>query len=316
MPGAKLPTKDAVDKLFEAAFDSKPTPKTVLNISDAPPFTNEFAGNSVIINSDRIIFNTKTDMLFLCGKEGIAITSPGSVHIDCDDDLYLFSGKGEIYLGVPNKGKEIPQNPKQPKTKADATRDYAYEPIVLGIKLTNLLEDLLDLLEKVTLRSEYSDVFMSTEDMYNLKCLKARLPEMLSTVAFVDGFSHEEVSAAPKNTSPGASSTTDLSSEAKKQVEQQAAALVQNLGNYGLQQPGQPITTAPAPGSGVLLPGSTTPQATQPPGFSLLRPIGTDGPVSNNDPAANSSSPDSTPPANPSGTNSTPPAETAPGTGG
>jgi hypothetical protein len=197
------PLQAKLDKLFSVALQSGAAPnslKSVLQIdrSNDLSFKNAYAnGSSVIINSDRLILNAKKDYLFVCGKEGVAITSPKSIHIDCDDDLHLFSQTGEIYLGLPNKGDGLPKSQPEPKTKADATKDYEFEPIVLGLKLANLLEDLIVVLRDMVVRTPSGDGYLSTEMMYNLECLQSRLPEMLSTAVFVDGVSHDKVDPAP-----------------------------------------------------------------------------------------------------------------------
>lgn len=157
-------------------------------------------GSTVIINSDRLILNAKKDYLMLCGKEGVAITSPKGVNIDCDGDLHLFSNS-EVYIGLPNKGNDYNfEKQSLPKTKADATANSKYEPLVLGLKLANLLQDLIILLKNTTVSTPSGQGFMSPEMMYNFACLQSRIPEILSTYAFIDGVSHESVDPPPSST--------------------------------------------------------------------------------------------------------------------
>ncbi len=191
-----------VDKLFQVNLTGQETQKSIkdvlqLNKADGGHRNSYANGSSVIINSDRLIFNAKKDHLFLCGNEGVTITSPKSVHIDADDDVYIFSNTGEIYLGLPNRGEKYDQLPA-PKTKADATQNFAYEPMVLGLKLANLLEDFIVLMRDSVIRTPSGDGRMSVEMMYNLESLQSRIPEMLSTVAFIEGISHDKPDAAPQ----------------------------------------------------------------------------------------------------------------------
>jgi hypothetical protein len=176
------------------------------NISDvlklnpvANGHVNQFAnGSTVIINSDRIIMNSKKDHLFISGKEGVTITTPGSVHIDCVDDLYMFSESGEIYLGLPNRGQEYDYSKQvAPTDKSKATINYPYEPVLLGLKTANLIEDLLSLLAKAVIRTPAGDGYFSKEMMYNFEMLRSRLPEIMSTVVFVDGVTHEKPDPSP-----------------------------------------------------------------------------------------------------------------------
>lgn len=191
------------DKLFKIDVLGGVAEKSLKDVLQINPslgghinnFTN---GSTVIINSDRLVLNAKKDHLLICGKEGVTITSPKSIHLDSDDDIYLFSDTGEIYLGLPNKGRDYDfTKQKAPKTKGDPTLNYGYEPIVLGLKLANLLEDLIVLMRDAVIRTPAGDGHMSTQVMYNLENLHSRIPEMLSTVVFVDGVSHDKPDAAP-----------------------------------------------------------------------------------------------------------------------
>lgn len=212
------------DKLFQIdiGVGDQKSLKDVLSINKSSNgHTNDYSnGSSVIINSDRIILNAKKNHLFVCGKDGVTITTPKEVHVDATGDIYLFSETGEIYLGLPAKGKDYKFNEqKAPKTKGDATKNTPYEPLVLGLKLANLLEDLIVVMRDAVVRTPAGDGHMSVQMMYNLENLHSRIPEILSSVAFIDGVSHEAPDAAPpvpeevaaeiaKNTSAGSAGNT------------------------------------------------------------------------------------------------------------
>lgn len=161
---------------------------------------NGYAGSQILINSDRIILNSRTDYLMLFAQQGVAISSRGDVNIDADDAVTIY-GEDGLFLGVPGKGKGIDQgggNQKEPKTKADATKDNDYEPLVLGTKLANLMEDLLVILKNATLLTPVGKGYFREDVMYEFACLQARIPEMLSNWGYVDGISHEPVDKAPE----------------------------------------------------------------------------------------------------------------------
>lgn len=190
------------DKLFAVGIltGSAQSIKDVLNINPSGNgHVNAYAnGSTVVINSDRLILNAKNNHVFLCGKEGVTISSPKSIHIDCTDDLYMFSETGEIYLGLPNKGSAYDfDKQKLPKTKAEPTKNYQYEPLLLGLKTANLIEDLLSVLIQAVIRTPAGDGYFSKEMMYNFECLRSRLPEILSTAVFIDGVSHDKEDPAP-----------------------------------------------------------------------------------------------------------------------
>lgn len=257
------------DTLFQidVGLGEKQSLKEVLSINKSPGgHTNDFGnGSTVIINSDRLILNAKKDHLFVCGKDGVTITSPKEVHVDATGDVFLFSETGEVYIGLPNRGKDYDfKDQLVPKTKGDATRNTPYEPLVLGLKLANLLEDLLVLLRDAVVRTPAGDGYMSAEVMYNLENLHSRIPEMLSTVAFIDGVSHETPDAAPPvpedvlsqvtrdaslgspgSTTSGASTTnTDTNTSNTQSPAGQVRASVNSTNPDGVVTPGPYTTTS------------------------------------------------------------------------
>jgi len=158
---------------------------------------NNYAGSQILINSDRVILNSKSDYLMLFGQSGVAISSPGNVNIDAGDGVTLY-GEDGVFLGVPGKGDTKDKNTKPPKNKAQATLDNEYEPVVLGTKLANLIEDLLVILKNATLLTPVGKGYFREDVMYEFASLQARIPEILSTFAFVDGISHEGVDPEPE----------------------------------------------------------------------------------------------------------------------
>lgn len=161
---------------------------------------NFYAGSQVIINSDRLVLNSRVDYLMLFGQEGVAISSQGNVNIDADDAVTIFGEEG-VFIGVPGKGKSLDAgggNMIPPQKKSDPTLDNDYEPMVLGLKLANLVEDLLILLKNATILTPMGKGYFREDTMYELACLQARLPEILSNYAYVDGLSHDQPDPGPE----------------------------------------------------------------------------------------------------------------------
>ena len=101
-----------------------------------PESPNTYQGNQVIINSDRLIFNAKQDAILLYSDKAIGFVTKGNFHFDTSTkDAKFIVNSPEIYLGLSNitKGK------------------LASQPAVLGHRLENLLEDILFLIENVTI---------------------------------------------------------------------------------------------------------------------------------------------------------------------
>lgn len=156
---------------------------------------NNFAGSQIIINSDRLIFNSRVDYLMLFGQSGVAIASPGNVNIDSEDGITLF-GEDGVYIGIPGKGV-AKGNKVEPQTKAQPTIDSDYEPLLLGAKVANLIEDLLITLKNATILTPVGKAYFREDTLHDLASLQSRLPEILSTYAYIDGISHEGVDPAP-----------------------------------------------------------------------------------------------------------------------
>ena len=154
-------------------------------------------GGSLFLNGDRIIINSKKDFSMLFGKKGVAIASPERVNIDAGSSITLFSPEN-LYLGLPNKGQKIDGVQKTQKqlggtTKGDPTPDYAYEPLVLGIKLANLLEDIIVAVTTGDMVGGLSDASWQPSTIAEFELLANRLPEIISTYAYVDGISHSQI---------------------------------------------------------------------------------------------------------------------------
>tara|TARA_Y100001963_G_C6548592_1_gene338800 strand:+ start:195 stop:578 length:384 start_codon:yes stop_codon:yes gene_type:complete len=82
-----------------------------------PPSVYE--GQQVVINSDRLLFNARTDSILLISDESVGISTNGTFNVDSLDKTVINSP--EIYLGLD-----------------------AVEPVVLGDTLLGLLEELID----------------------------------------------------------------------------------------------------------------------------------------------------------------------------
>ena len=88
-----------------------------------PPSVYE--GQQVVINSDRLLFNARTDSILLISDETVGISTNGTFNVDSGSETIINSP--EIYLGL-----------------------GAEEPIVLGDTLLGLLEELCDALAAET----------------------------------------------------------------------------------------------------------------------------------------------------------------------
>jgi len=54
-----------------------------------PKFGVEYSGNHVIISSDRVTLHSKTDSIFLFGKQSVSLSSIGTLNFDASSGIIL-----------------------------------------------------------------------------------------------------------------------------------------------------------------------------------------------------------------------------------
>jgi hypothetical protein len=193
-------------------FNGISTLRTVIGVSGSAPNVNDilkvtslqtgkqnnYKGSQLLTNSDRIILNAREDYLMMFGSRGIIMSSPEEIKIDTDLSITLFGGGG-VHLGAPNELAIKNANTKAPDAGnyAQPTVDNTYEPLVLGQKLYDLLDDIIDVLTSSEIVTPVGKASFNQDTLYRLKSIKARLPEFKSTTVFVDGVSHDSVLEAP-----------------------------------------------------------------------------------------------------------------------
>ena len=114
-----------------------------------PESPNTFQGNQVIINSDRLVFNAKTDSILLFSNEVIGFSTNGSFHFDTsgDEDKSKFViNSPNIYLGL------------------EYDNTLPIQPAVLGDDLIVSLEEILDMLQALSYDMAFSMSYMSTSE--------------------------------------------------------------------------------------------------------------------------------------------------------
>mgnify|MGYP001296386832 CR=1 FL=1 len=104
-----------------------------------PKSPESYIGNQVIINSDRLLFNAKTDSILLYSDKAIGFSTKGNFHFDNDNsedsESKFIVNSPSIYLGL-EFDNSLPE-----------------QPAVLADNLIESLEDILDLILTV-----YSDI--------------------------------------------------------------------------------------------------------------------------------------------------------------
>jgi|TARA_R110002012_G_scaffold276743_1_gene463796 hypothetical protein len=100
---------------------------------DKTVIANKYKGAQILINSDRLVFNSKKDDIIISSKESLT-TSAKDVGIDGKDYISLDAKK--IYLGSGAKNKD--------------TQLGSAEPVVLGHRLEDFLQILVDELKTLS----------------------------------------------------------------------------------------------------------------------------------------------------------------------
>ena len=96
---------------------------------EQPQSIGSYQGSQVLINSDRLVFNTKADSIIINSQKTISLSSLGSIGIySREGDVVLQSAKNNVRLGDAN----------------------ANQSIILGDSFINDFKDLLNKLENLT----------------------------------------------------------------------------------------------------------------------------------------------------------------------
>lgn len=101
-----------------------------------PEQPNAYQGRQIILNSDRLLFNAREDSILMFADKSIGLNSPGSIHFDTGENpkkSYFIVNSPNIYLGM----------------EGNTNTEFPKEPAVLGFKLVEYLNDVLDIIESL-----------------------------------------------------------------------------------------------------------------------------------------------------------------------
>ncbi len=165
--------------------------------------------SSILLNSSRVVINSKDDYTIIAGQKGVSISSPNKVNLDADQTICLYGDQG-LFFGIPNKGMAKGVQPsKDPKyagpsylkegkkLKSVPADNNDYEPLVLGLRLANWLNDLIMTLKTAVIVAPMGDASFREDAQWDLVALESRIKDMLSNYAYIDGWSHEEAGDVP-----------------------------------------------------------------------------------------------------------------------
>jgi hypothetical protein len=113
-----------------------------------PKDPNSYIGNQVIINSDRLLFNAKTDSILLYSDKAIGFSTRGNFHFDTDNSE---ESKSKFIVNSPNIYLGLEFDNSLPAQHA-----------VLSDNLIESLNDILDLIYKIYADLNWQVSYMST----------------------------------------------------------------------------------------------------------------------------------------------------------
>jgi len=93
-----------------------------------PILPHEYQGKQIILNSDRVLFNSKADSILGFAKEHISFSANGNIHLDTSDN-----SNSQIVLNSPNIYLGLEEN-----------ENFPTEHAVLGDSVERILEDICD----------------------------------------------------------------------------------------------------------------------------------------------------------------------------
>ncbi len=98
-----------------------------------PDNPNTYQGKQVIINSDRLLFNAKTDSILMFSDKAISLSTNGNIHFDTGN-----TNNNNFIVNAPNIYLGLEYDDSLPK-----------EPAVKGNSLEELLNELLDVIQNL-----------------------------------------------------------------------------------------------------------------------------------------------------------------------
>ena len=94
-----------------------------------------YLGNQCIITSDRVTLHSRKDGIYLFGKATVCLSSPGTVNIESNEALKISAPIIELGLNARDLG----------------------QPVVLGLELSELLDELIQALQVVAVALSKAD---------------------------------------------------------------------------------------------------------------------------------------------------------------
>ena len=152
------------------------------------PSSDDFKGDQLFINSDRIVLSAKAKEFIIYGKGNTGVITDGNYSIDAEKEIYfhnkknitihsegsnqifLNSDSGKIYLG---------------KNKGEGDAGAAVQKMVLGGELVKVLEDLIDAITKQVYLTPCGPSATGPTNVAQFNSIKSKLKTILAAKNFL-----------------------------------------------------------------------------------------------------------------------------------
>ena len=66
-----------------------------------------YKGNQIILSSDRVMLHSKTDAIFLFGKQAVSLSSVKTINLDANEGIKLYSENVELGIRAKSLGQPV-----------------------------------------------------------------------------------------------------------------------------------------------------------------------------------------------------------------
>jgi hypothetical protein len=162
---------------YKTLYDST-TIKVNKEANDTYPSSDQLIGDQIVVNSGRVILSSKTAETFLFSKKKFSIFTDDIVTIDSEKGYKLISQNGNIEITA--KGNKNIIMKVNSGSKIFHGKDGADQQAILGNKLVDLLEQLIDAINLMQFQTYMGPTFTGPIDKATFSTIKNQLKNTLS----------------------------------------------------------------------------------------------------------------------------------------
>ena len=167
---------------YKTLYDST-TIKVNKEANDTYPSSDQLIGDQIVVNSGRVILSSKTAETFLFSKKKFSIFTDDIVTIDTEKGYKLISQNGNIEITA--RGNKNIIMTVNSGSKIFYGKDAADQQAILGNKLVDLLGQLVDAINAMTIATPSGPSSPGTIDKTPFNNIKNQLKDTLSKTNYL-----------------------------------------------------------------------------------------------------------------------------------